>query len=883
MGFLRRTWQSTPRHVIGNLRFTRGGVFAEYLVSPTSFFYLDEGDQEAAADDHVQLYRELPGRCSLDGLTVYREAEDVSRSMVIAGLPLSARNAYLSSGAAGVPNLSGLRREWYHSIQHEWEPHFRRLPLRYRQGWLTLRLDFGRDGDNLMENVSTNLAGEDYDDPEVIDRYRRLADTMAAAIPAVFEPTPAAAQQIWWRWNATLSRGVWREPLPDVPFDENAVLDESAFTPGFFDENAAEIYGPSGLNKDNSLVRIYRLEGEGIPDSYQAILPITKFTPAGLTFPRSALFKRADDLSTGGTVIDWHESLQLNPPKKIHDDMTKMNINIADQWDQRGVAAEVDSQLPRQLFLSRELASKCEEGSVVRAGHAGIVFTVAAPTPELVSEGVKRLKTELARAGIGFKRWRGAQKWLAHTLIPGAEAVSDMKKLRHPTTSDDLATLVPLVSSQLGDTFGVPLGLDITMPGMQDVVLSDLLGAPTRNKGATMTLGGDPGRGKSTCAKTLVHSWANVGARLALIDPTSVREHERALMAIAEDKKLVIDAHRNRYSLDCIRLARRNHAIIEDLHRQGRYDIEEDHLPQPTDHLLSLMGFPINSDPARRFQKHVAPRNLMANDIHDQWGLIEYLRDLPPHEKTPADETLINELEALAADRHLRALWDRELSVPNYEGFQVVVWNTAWLELATNEETTSAHLHEELTARQRAGRAIYGLAIDTTMQVFISRPQEQSMLVVEECYDWLNSAAGGKAAYRLMTQGRKSNSGMTAIVQNPVKTFNRIGSEFVTQKLNFGFKDPKMARLVLEEWCGRDLDRHPDLLRQYAQETSPVMRVSRRNRARAHLHGTVIPGREGEAWFLDETDNFGKIRAFTHPDPQLQKLFDTNPMTAEAS
>ncbi|WP_276823885.1 ATP-binding protein [Mycolicibacterium mageritense] len=858
-------------------------MFAEYLVSPTSFFYLDESEQNATLDDHIQLYRELPGRSALDGITAYRAAEDVSRSMLVAGLPLPARREYLARGAVGIPDLSGVTTEWSQSIQHEWEPHFRRMPLRYRQGWLTLRLDFGREGDNLMENVGKTIVGHDFDDPEVIDRYRELAATMAAAIPTVFDPTPAAAQQIWWRWNATLSSGVWREPLPDVAFDPNAVLDESAFTPGFFDENAAEIYGPSGLNADNPLVRIYRSESEGLPDSYQAILPISKFTAAGLTFPRSALFKRADDLSTGGIVINWHQSLKLNAPDKLHSDMLKMNINISDQWEQRGVAAEVDTQLPRQMFLSRELASKCEEGSVVRAGHAGLVFTVAAPTPELVAEGVKRLKTELARADIGFKRWRGGQKWLAHTLIPGAEAVCDMKKLRHPTTSDDLATLVPLVSSQLGDTFGVPLGMDITMPGMQDVVLSDLLAAPTRDKGATMVLGGDPGRGKSTCIKNLEYSWAKLGARLALFDPTPVREHERALTLIDESKKLIIDAHQNRYSLDCVRLARRNHEIIEELRRQGRSDIEEDHLPQPTDHLLSLTGFPVSSDPARRFQKHVAPRNLMARGIRDQWGLIEYLRDLPSHEKTAADETLLNELEALASDRHLRALWDRELPVPDYASYQVVVWNTAWLELPTNEETTTAHLHEELTQRQRAGRAIYGLAIDTTMQLFTSRPKEQSMLIVEECYDWINSAAGGKAAYRLMTQGRKSNSGMVAVVQNPVKTFNRIGSEFVTQKLNFGFKNAEMARTVLAEWCGRDLERHEDLLRQYAQETSPVQRVNRRNRARAHLHGTVIRGREGEAWFLDEADDFGKIRALMHPDPQVQKLFDTNPMTAQAS
>src|SRR5258705_3116600 len=443
-----------------------------------------------------------------------------------------------------------------------------------------------------MANVGKNLAGRDFDDPHVIDRYREIAAAMAAAQPSVFEPQPAAVEQIWWRWNATLSRGVWREPLPDVAFDENAVLDESAFTPGFFDENAAEIYDTSGLSADNPLVRVYRDEREGIADSYQAILPINKFTPAGLTFPRSTLFKRADDLSTGGIVIDWHQNLQLNPPDKLHSDMLRMNTNIEDQWVQRGMAAEVDNQLPRQMVLSRELASKCEEGSVVRAGVAGVVFPGAAASPDLVAEGVKSLKTEFARAGIGFTRWRGGQKWLAHTMIPRAEAVSDIKKLRHRTTSDDLAALVPLVSSQLGDTFGVPLGPDITMPGMQDVGLTDLLAAPTRNKGAVMVLGGDPGRGKSTTTKTLEVSWADLGARLGIIYPTPTREHERALSPIDDSKKLVIDAHRNRYSLDCVRLARRNYDILEELRRQGRTDIDEEHLPHPTDHLLRLTGFP---------------------------------------------------------------------------------------------------------------------------------------------------------------------------------------------------------------------------------------------------------------------------------------------------
>ena len=881
MGFWRRAWHAAPRHVVGNLRFTDGGVFAEYLLSPTDFFYLGEDEQNAVADEHTLLYRRFPGRCALSGLTVYRDPADVCRAMTVAGISLDARREYLKADAIGIPDLSTARGDWLASIRTQWSPHFGGLPLRYRQGWLALRVDLGRDGHSVVTNVKTRLAGRDYDNPETIEHYRRVAEEMHAAIPTVFEPAPAAAEQIWWHWNATVSRGVWTEPLPDVAFDENAVLDESAFTPAYFDENAAELHGPTGLSADNPLTRVYRDAGEKIPDSYQALVPIDGFPAGGLVFPRSMLFKLADDLSTPKIVIDWHQDLLMNPAEQLHKDMVRMDLNISDQWQQRGTAAEVDNQLPRQLYLSRELASKCELGSVVRGGWPAVVFSVAAASPELVSAGVKLLTDKLATAAVEITRWRGAQKWLAHSFIPGSEAVSDVKKLRHRSTSDDLATLVPLVSSQLGDAFGVPLGLDVTMPGMQDVVLLDLLGAPTRGKGPVLCLGGDPGRGKSTTSKTLEYSWAEIGAQLGIIDPTQVREHERALRLIDDSKKLVIDAHRNLYSLDCVRLARRNHDIIEQLTGQGRSDIDEEVLPQPTDHLLSLTGFGPDSEAGRRFQKHVAPMNLAARGIGSSRGLIEYLRQLPPSEKTAADEYLLIELEGLAADRHLRALWDENLVVPDFSNYQILIWNTAWLELPTSVETDTAHLHKEMTPRQRAGRAIYGLAIDTTMQLFFSRPKEQSQLIVEECYDWIHSTAGGKAAYKLMTQGRKVNSGMTAIVQNPVKTFNRIGAEFLTQRLNFGFKDSGMARDVLQ-WCGRDLDRHPDLLRHYIQDTSPVMRSNRRNRRLAHLHGRVIPGREGEAWLLDEVGNFGKLRAFTHPDPRVHALFDTNPLTAEA-
>lgn len=70
VGVLRRTWHAAPRKVIGNLRFTDDGVFAEFELSTTDFFYQDRDPQEAVLGDHMLLYRELPRYSMLEGLTV---------------------------------------------------------------------------------------------------------------------------------------------------------------------------------------------------------------------------------------------------------------------------------------------------------------------------------------------------------------------------------------------------------------------------------------------------------------------------------------------------------------------------------------------------------------------------------------------------------------------------------------------------------------------------------------------------------------------------------------------------------------------------------------------------------------------------------------------
>ena len=92
---------------------------------------------------------------------------------------------------------------------------------------------------------------------------------------------------------------------------------------------------------------------------------------------------------------------------------------------------------------------------------------------------------------------------------------------------------MPLLASKLGNNTGVPLGMNLTSPGLRDVVLLDVLNAPARENPANLVICGSPGRGKSHVTKNLCRSWLKIGAGLHLFDPTDARALSTAPRALA--------------------------------------------------------------------------------------------------------------------------------------------------------------------------------------------------------------------------------------------------------------------------------------------------------------------------------------------------------------
>ena len=847
---------AAPLAAVGNLRFTARGVYADYLVSGLPFIFLAKDWQDRVAAAHAELLRTLPSGAILSGLTTPVATRSVTRRMLSAHPDLHPDSGF---EPGSVPPEA---RAWAAHCR-TWEAAVARSGARRRLHWLSLPLEYGLGGrtpTGIWRHTLDAIGGRDNDTAATITGYRQLAAEMVAALPPAFFLKPASAEQIWWHWNYTASRGVWPHPLPSQPHDPDAHLPGSAFTPVWLDPSAAALRGRrwrAARSYTDVFVRTYRDPADNLPDSYQAMVGIDSFPDTGIAWPRATLFKVLDDLTTPASTLDWSIHFTFDTAETAVSIAHNVITNIKDQGRQRGRHALSDDELLRKLASGKELASELKRGSAERGVNPAVLVTAAGADPQQVNTALSEVLRRYRGQNLGLARRPGSQVDLWRGVNPGTETSAALHEIRNPSTTARFAKFVPLLATRLGNNVGVPLGVDVTSPGLRDVVLLDLLNAPSRENPANLVISGSPGRGKSECIKNLSRSWLALGARLHIFDPTDAREHERALADV--DGTIVIDPERPQFSLDGLRIFPFAEAA-----------------EQAIDHLLPQLGFSPLSPQAQRLSAHLAPESRAANGIGSHHGLIRYLRELR-HGRVGADDDLLVGLEGLRTQRLLRPLFDDTLPAPDLASSRCVIWNFGGLELPTVGEEYTAHLHHQSTPGQRAAQALYGLGTALAQSLFFARPGRPDMLVVEECAAWTHSPGGQKCANKVIRQGRKAWTGFVGVSQQPIKDFHDVlEDEFIDQRLCLGFRDAGLAAATLR-WCGRDVDRHPELLADYVTNTSPMQVMDHGDDAVDNGHGKVVPGRHGEAWYLDEFGGFGKLRLFSAPTAQLARQYDTNP------
>ena len=266
-------------------------------------------------------------------------------------------------------------------------------------------------------------------------------------------PNPPAAEQIWWHWNYTASRGVWRHPLPTQPYDPAAQPARPRRSPRSTSiPAAAQLRGRrwrAARTDAEVFVRTYRDADDGVPDSYQALVALDSFPDTGIAWPRATLFKVLDDLTTPDITLDWTIHITFATAETAVSVAQNVITNIHDQYRQRGPARRLRRRTGPQAGLGQGIGLRAQaRRRRTRRQPRRSSIAAAGADPDTVNAALAAGDPALPRGRTsGARRWRGSQPTLWRAFNPGTERAAALGEFRNPTTTARFAKFVPLLAT----------------------------------------------------------------------------------------------------------------------------------------------------------------------------------------------------------------------------------------------------------------------------------------------------------------------------------------------------------------------------------------------------------------------------------------------------
>lgn len=824
-----------PQQVIGNLRFTRSGVYADYLLDGLPVTMRSLATHERAARLLRNLARNLPSGTELFGLVVPDDPHSILRSIVG---PHAANRDWV-----------GYCRLWEPVIAQP-SPTSSARP-EHRRYWMTIPVDAGRAGRTMTgqgQKLLDWVVGRDVDSDRSVARFAALANDVVSALPDEFNITPATPAQIRWHHRHNAFRGVLHEPMPTRGTGPDR-LTAADFDRVAFDEGANAIHA-SRWPTFRPVVRIYSPDNSHRPASYQTVLTVDHFPATGLRFPRAHFLRALDNVDTPAT-IDWLQHLNIRTPDAALA-LNRTNAkNIKDQDRQRGALADDDDELPRKFQGTQAYSAELKSNPSEREIDGTVLIAVGAPIIAIVEDAVKQIRQELDSAAIAFGRWRGGNAALWKAFNPGSETSSPLNEFRNPTTAHRWSRFMPLISDRVGNATGSPLAANQTTM-RPNVILHDPEGAARRNHNTGLAIVGDPGGGKTNRAKLSSIEVRLRGGNVTVFDPGKHAEWAQAYRNIPGT--IVLDPTANDLSLDPLRVFPYSEAAAI-----------------AADHLLPLIGVEARSMMHVQFELALHPDTRAANGITSMRRLIEYLRALPG--RNPHQDDLLARLESCAASRYTQALFDETRAPYSPADAPATIWLTRSLSLPDADDIADPQRYKDLKPQQLASMALYGLLVDLEQQHMFERRDQYSVLIFEECAELMAYTPGARTAHRITRQGRKHNTGIWLITQD-FHDLEPMGDKFITQKWLFRVADHGLAAQTLA-WAGIDPQLYPDVVQAYAEDTSPA---NTRETSEGDIEpGAVDPSRRGEGFMVDEFGRTARVRFFGAPTTQLAADLDSTP------
>lgn len=836
---------AAPERVDGNIVFTKGGVYAEFLLDGLPVLMRSYEVHDRAAKLTRNLGRYLPSGSLVRGLLVAEDTSAILRNMV--------------GSHTDNPGWITQCRHWEPIIADPAKSHTGYTgPLRARF-WLTVPIDAGTAGRTPLgqgKRIWSWVSGRDNDSDTSIQRYATVARDIAAVLPDEFNIRPASPTQILWYRRHRASLGVIHEPLPATGVGPKALTAQDfpriAFDEG--DNAGRPWWRPSGT----PLVRVYDPDNPSVASSYQTFLTVEHFPDKGLRFPRAAYLHALLNVATDAT-IEWTQHLHIRSPQDAQAVNYRYTKNIKDQMRQRGPRAAEDDELSKKLSGTRAYSCQLNSNPAERELDHTVIITIGADSPTKLDDAVKQIRQELDTVGIAVTRHRGAQSLLWKAFNTGSETTSPLDEFRNPTTAHLWSLFLPLICGRVGNVKGSALAVDQTTM-RPSIILHDPEGTARRNKNTGLAVVGDPGGGKSNRTKLSALELILRGGRVVVFEPDTIAEWAKALAPINGVR--FIDPTLGQWCFDPL--------IIFPEHLAARLAAA---------HILPWIGVAADSVLAKHYRRLLRPDNRAKHHITSHRALLNHLREQPD---SASDELLLR-LET--AEEDFPGLFDDTLPIYQPDATAATVYLTGNLALPDADDITNEHLYRQLSGVQRAGMAIYGLLVDIEQQYMFERRDRFDVMIFEECAQLLAYPAGARTAHLITRRGRKHATGIWFITQD-FRDLARMGDKFVTQKWIFRVQDPELAYLTLK-WARIDPDMYPELVTALSEDTSPgntrdedIPDDSDTSSTRITEAGAVDPQRLGEGFLVDEFARAARVQFFGAPTTEQAHAFDsTAPVT----
>lgn len=834
-----------PERVEGNLVFTAGGVYAEFLIDGLSVSMRALNVHRRAAQLTRSLGRYLPSGSQLRGLLVAEDQNAILRAMV----------------GSHTTNAAWIRqcRHWIPVIANpnKWDGNDFHGPVRPRF-WLTVPVDSGVEGRTPLgqgRRAWVWVSGRDKDSDTSIHHYAAVARKIVQALPNDFNIRPATpAQILWYRRHRTML-GVIHEPIPPAGVGP-AALSAHDFPRTAFDEGG-NAERPWWRPSFAPMVRVYDPDNPAQPASYQTFLTVEHFPETGLAFPRSAYLNALLNVNTQAS-IEWTQHINIRTP----DDAKALNYrntkNIKDQMRQRGTRGAESDELPRKLTRTRAYTSHLNANPAERELDHTVVVAVGAASAEVLDDAVKQIRQELDAVGIAVKRRRGSHTLLWNAYNTGSENRCYLDEFRIPTSADKWSLFLPLISGRVGNIRGSALAVDQTTM-RPSIILHDPEGTARRNKNTGLAVVGDPGGGKSNRTKLSAFELILRGGRAVIFEPDTIAEWKNALTPIAGVR--FVDPTTAQFCYDPL--------VIFPANVAGRIAAA---------HILPWIGLPHDSILAKRYRRLVRSDSRAAHGITSHRALMDYLRAQPG----AGDDELLLRLET--AEEDFPGLFDDTLPPYRPQDSPATVYLTGNLALPDADDLTNAELYNKLSGPQRAGMAIYGLLIELEQRYMFDRLDVFDVMIFEECAELCAFTTTARIAHKITRRGRKHATGIWLITQD-YRDLVPMGDKFITQKWIFRVQDPELAYQTLK-WARIDPDMYPELVSTLSEDTSPG------NTADEDFvfgdewgqqiieAGAVDPHRRGEGFAVDELGRPARVQFFGAPTPEQARAFDSTAAAA---